>query len=223
MRSMPGTASSSRSSSPKPRRSATGRSRPHELTFWPSSVSSRTPSAAKRSASATSTSAGPRLLAPAHRRDDAVRAGRVAALRDLQPGLERPLAAHRQVARELVERREVPARHVPPGLDELAEARDVARAVGQVDERIQLEQLVLDRLRPAAADDDHLGGVAQLGRAGVHQARVEALVGLLADRAGVEHEHVGLLGRGRLAEARATRAAPSCARSRGRSSGSRTW
>ena len=166
---------------------------------------------------------GARLLAAAHGRDDAVRAGRVAALRDLQPGLERPLAAHRQVAGELVEGREVPSRHVSPGLDELAEARDVAGAVGQVDERVQLEQLVLDRLRPAAADDDHLGRIAQLGRARVHQAGVEALVGLLADRAGVEDEHVGVLGRGRLAEARATRAAPSCARSRGRSSGSRTW
>ena len=198
---MPGTrveqrAAARRSRGARPR----GRSRPHELTFWPSSVSSRTPSPARRSASATSSAAGPRLLAPAHGRHDAVRARRVAALRDLQPGLERPLAAHRQVAGELVERREVPARHVAAGLDELAEARDVAGAVGEVDERVQLEQLVLDRLRPAAADHDHLGRVALLGGARVHQARVEALVGLLADRAGVEHEHVGVLGRRRLAQ-----------------------
>jgi hypothetical protein len=182
---MPGTASSIRSSSPNPRRSAIGRSRPHAREALGLGDQHR-----RR----------PRLLAAAHGRHDAVRARRVAALRDLQPGLERPLAPHRQIAGELVERREVAARHVSPGLDELAEAGDVAGPVGQVDEWVELEQLVLDRLRPAAADDDHLGGIAQLRHARVHEARVKALVGLLADRAGVEHQDVGVLGRRRLTE-----------------------
>jgi hypothetical protein len=65
----------------------------------------------------------------------------------------------------------VPSRHVSPGLDELAEARDVARAVGQVDERIELEQLVLDRLRPAAAQTITLEGSRSLAaRASIRRA-----------------------------------------------------
>jgi len=43
-------------SPPKPTRSVGGRSRPHEFTFWPSRVSSRTPSAASTDASRTRSS-----------------------------------------------------------------------------------------------------------------------------------------------------------------------
>ena len=192
---MPGTASSRRSRSPKPRRSATGQVPTPGVDVLAEQRQLAHALGRQALGLGHEDVRGARLLAPSHGRDDAVRARRVAALRDLQPGLERPLATHRQFAGELVERREVPSRHVSPGLDELAEARDVAGAVGQVDERIQLEELVLDRLRPAATDHDHLGRIAQLGRARVHQAGVEALVGLLADRAGVEDEHVGLFGR----------------------------
>ena len=85
------------------------------------------------------------------------------------------------------------------------------------------EHLLLDRLRPAAADADDALRVAPLERRRLVQVRDEALVGLLADRAGVEEDQVGVGARRRLARSRATRACPSCARSRARSSGSRTW
>ena len=47
------------------------------------------------------------LLAPADRRDDAVRALRVAAHRHLHPGLEASLAVHRQIGREVLVRPEL--------------------------------------------------------------------------------------------------------------------
>ena len=67
------------------------------------------------------------------------------------------------------------------------------RAERHVDEREHLEHLVLQRLRPAAphADDDVLA--AALERGGVAEVRDEALVGLLADRARVEEDEVGLV------------------------------
>ena len=77
----------------------------------------------------------------------------VAALRDLQPGLELALALRRQVAGEVLEL-EVALRGERVGGQELGEAVDLARAEGDVDEREALEDLVLDRLRPAAADAD---------------------------------------------------------------------
>ena len=184
--------SSSRISSANVIRLPTGRSRPYELTFWPSSVSSRTPSAASRCASPTRSCHGRDFSRPRTLGHDAVRADGVAPHRDLQPGLVRPLTAHRQVAGELVEGREVAARQRATGADVVAEPRDRARAEREVDERVLLEQLVLHRLRPAAADDDLLAGVALLHGARVHEVLQEPPVGLLADRAGVEDEHVGL-------------------------------
>jgi hypothetical protein len=61
------------------------------------------------------------------------------------------------------------------------------------------EDLVLDRLGPAAADADHALGVAALERACLTQVGDEAVVGLLADRAGVEEDEVGLGAGGGLA------------------------
>ncbi len=140
------------------------------------------------------------VLAAAHARDDAVGAVAVAAGRDLQPRLVGAVALERQLAGEAVERREVAARDLAARLDEVAQAMDVARPERQVDERELLEELVLHRLRPAPSHDDHLAGVALLGGAGVHQVGDEAVVGLLADRAGVEDEEVGVGRRRRLAE-----------------------
>ena len=107
--------------------------------------------------------------------------------------------------------------------EELGELVDLAGAEGDVDERELLEDLVLDRLRPAAADADDALRSAALERLGLVQVGDEALVGLLADRAGVEQDQVGVVALGRLARSRATRACPSCARSRARSSGTRRW
>ena len=77
---------------------------------------------------------------------------------------------------------------------ELGELVDLAGAEGDVDERELAEHLVLDRLRPAAADaDDALGVAARLSALGLAEVRDEALVGLLADRAGVEEDQVGVV------------------------------
>ena len=55
---MPSTALTAPSSSAKVARDAASRSRPYELTFCPSSVTSTTPSAAWRATSATTSSSG---------------------------------------------------------------------------------------------------------------------------------------------------------------------
>ena len=75
---------------------------------------------------------------------------------------------------------------------ELGELVDLARAERDVDEREAREHLVLDRLRPAAADaDDTLGSFA-LEPLGLAEMGDEAAVRLLADRARVEQDQVGL-------------------------------
>src|SRR5262245_26265777 len=69
--------------------------------------------------------------------------------------------------------------------------RNRARAEGDVDVGVQREQPFLLRLRVTAAHCDHLLRVTLLERARLREMRGEALVGLLADRARVEDEHVG--------------------------------
>ena len=145
--------------------------------------------------------AGPAaLLAPADGGDDAVRALGVAAHRDLHPGAEGALAVHRQVAREVLVRAEAAARRLSAGADPLAEVRDRAGPERDVDLRVELEDPLPLRLGVAAADGDDEVGVLPLARAGVAEVCGELRVRLLADRAGVEDEHVGVLLRGRLAE-----------------------
>ena len=70
------------------------------------------------------------------------------------------LALRRQVAGELLEL-EVALRGQRVAGQELGELVDLAGAEGDVDEREALEDLVLDRLRPAAADADDALGVAR--------------------------------------------------------------
>ena len=84
---------------------------------------------------------------------------------------------------------------------ELRELVDLAGPEGDVDERELAEDLVLDRLRPAAADADDALRVAALERGRLVEVRDEALVGLLADRARVEEDQVRLGALGRLAVA----------------------
>ena len=71
--------------------------------------------------------------------------------------------------------------------------RDRARPEGDVDERVEVEEPVALRLRVAAADGDHLLGIGELQHLRVPEVRREPLVRLLADRARVEDEDVGLL------------------------------
>ena len=137
------------------------------------------------------------LLAPARRRHDAVRADAVAALRDLKPRLELARPLHRQVAGEALELEE-PLRADRVGRQELGEPADLARAEGDVDEREALEDLVLDRLRPAAADADDPAGILGLEALRLAEVRDEAAVRRLADRAGVEEDQVGVVALRRL-------------------------
>ena len=142
----------------------------------------------------------PALLPAADGRDDAVRALRVAAHRDLHPGTEGALAVHRQVAGEMLVGSEAPARSFAPGPEPLAEVRDRAGAERDVDLRVELEDPFALRLGVAAADGDDELRVLALPRSRVAEVGRELGVGLLADRAGVEDEDVGVRLRWRLAE-----------------------
>jgi hypothetical protein len=84
---------------------------------------------------------------------------------------------------------------------ELREAVDLPGAERDVDERELAEHLVLDRLRPAAADPDDPAGILALEPFCLPEVRDEAAVRALADRAGVEQDEVGALAIGRLAVA----------------------
>ena len=203
IRSIPSTASQARSSSPNSVRSSGARSRPHELTFWPRSVSSRTPSRGELRHLGDDVAGPAALLAAADGRDDAVRADRVAAHRHLNPRLERALAVHRQRRRELavVQPKRPRCDADPAGPEPLAEVRDRPGPEGDVDVGVELEDPLPLRFGVAAADRDHAVGVAPLPRRRLAQVGRELRVGLLADRAGVEDDDVGVLGARRLAEA----------------------
>ena len=134
-------------------------------------------------------------LASAHRGNDAVRARRVAAHRDLHPRLKAALAVHRQRGGELTLLSGAPhaARHAEPtGAEPLAEMRDRPRAESDVDVGVKREEPVALRLRVTAADGDDRVGLRALLRGCVPHVCRELRVGLLADRAGVEHDHVRL-------------------------------
>ena len=81
-----------------------------------------------------------------------------------------------QVPREVLEL-EVALRGQRVGGEELGEPVDLARAEGDVDEREALEDLVLDRLGPAAADADDALGVLGLQPLGLAEVGDEPVVG----------------------------------------------
>ena len=137
------------------------------------------------------------LLPAPRRRNDAVGADAVAALRDLQPRLEGALAPGRQVPGELLEL-EVALRGQRVAGQELGELVDLPGPEGDVDEGEALEDLVLDRLRPAAADADDPLRPLRLEPLRLAEVGQEAAVGVLADRAGVEEDQVGVFASGRL-------------------------
>src|SRR5205085_9002424 len=126
-------------------------------------------------------------LAPAHGRDDAVRAFRVAAHRDLHPGLEAPLRLQWQRGREgalLPGSERAALDPVTARAEPLREVRDRARPERDVDEGVELEEPLPLGLRVAAAHGDHLRGIARLQRLRVPEVRRESFIRLLADRAG---------------------------------------
>ena len=121
--------------------------------------------------------------------------------RQLQPTeictqrLELAGALGRQVAGEALEL-EVALRGERVGGEELGELVDLAGAEGDVDERELAEDVVLDRLRPAAADADDDLRPRALDALGLVQVGDEAAVGRLADRARVEEDEVGVVALG---------------------------
>ena len=107
-----------------------------------------------------------------------------------------------QVGGEMLVRAEATARdRVPACRDPRAEMRDRPGPERDVDERVALEDPLALCLGIAAADRDHEVGVAALAGARVAEVGGKPHVRLLADRAGVEHEHVRLVDGRRLAEA----------------------
>jgi hypothetical protein len=88
---------------------------------------------------------------------------------------------------------EVPLGGEAVAREELGELVHLAGAEGDVHEREQLEDLVLERLGPAATHPDHAGGVPGLDPLGLAEVAREPRVGLLADRAGVEEDQAGVV------------------------------
>ena len=80
------------------------------------------------------------------------------------------------------------------GAEPLAEVRDRARPERDVDRRVELEDPLALRLGVAAADGDHAVRVLALARRRLAEVRGELRVGLLADRARVEDDDVGVVG-----------------------------
>src|SRR3954468_1503128 len=207
IRSIPSTASQARSSSSN----ELPTSRPYELTFWPSSVSSLTPARARPS---TSARISPGRRDTSRPRTDGTMQYEQAELQPIEICTQawkrrsrcsgsRPANARSSAipnAPRSTPSPPAPRPFLPPRPQPLAEVRDRARPEGDVDVRVEREQPLALRLGVAAADGDHLLRLALLQRPCLGEVRGEALVGLLADRAGVEDEHVGLRLFPRLAE-----------------------
>jgi hypothetical protein len=79
------------------------------------------------------------------------------------------------------------------GVEELGQLVDLAGPEGDVDEGKAIKDLVLHRLRPAAADPDDPLRILALQPFRLPEMSDEAAVGRLADRAGVEEDQVGLI------------------------------
>ena len=134
------------------------------------------------------------LLLAAQARDDAERAGVVAAHRDRHPAGEGGVAPGRQGRREGLERLEdldLGALVVPGPVEQGREAADVVGAEDDVDPGGALDDGLAVLLRHAAADGDLQVGVRGLGRAQLAEVAVELVVGVLAHGAGVEDDDVG--------------------------------
>ena len=138
-----------------------------------------------------------RYLEAARGRDYAVGTPAVASDRDLHPGLHFARPLRRQVPGEALEL-EVALGGERVRRQELRELVHLAGAERDIDERELAEHLLLDRLRPAAADADQALRVAPLERLGLVQVGDEAIVGLLTDRARVEQDQVGVRALGHL-------------------------
>ena len=84
---------------------------------------------------------------------------------------------------------------MPGALEQDGQRGEVVRAEDDVDPRRLLDDAAAVLLRQAAADRDLHVGVGGLGRVEVAEVAVEPVVGVLAHRAGVEHDEVRDVGR----------------------------
>ena len=190
-RSSPSTAPAARSSAPNAYRSPN--SRPYELTFCPSSVTSSTPCSTSARTSASTSPGAPVPLLAAQRRDDAEGAGVVAADRDRHPGRVRRVAPGRQHGREGLQRlADLDLRLLldPRPLQQRRQRADVVGAEDDVHPGRAARDLAAVLLRQAAADRDLHARPGVLHRAEVAEVAVELVVRVLPDRAGVEHDDV---------------------------------
>ena len=139
----------------------------------------------------------PVLLLAAQRRDDAERAGVVAAHRDRHPARVGRLAARRQRRGEDLQRLgdlHLGARVVPGPLQQHRQRVHVVRAEHHVHPRRPADDLGPVLLRQAATDRDLHAGPGRLDRPQVAEVAVEPVVGVLPDRARVEDDDVGAVG-----------------------------
>ncbi len=88
----------------------------------------------------------------------------------------------------------------PAGAEPLSEMRDRSRPERDIDGGVQLEDPLALGLGVTAAHGDHAVGPLALACGCLAQVSGELRVRLLADRAGVEDDHVRLVGGRRLAE-----------------------
>src|SRR5881394_1257012 len=77
-------------------------------------------------------------------------------------------------------------------VEELGQPLDLPRPKGDIDKGEALEDLLLDRLGPATTHADNPLGVFRLQALGLAKVSDEAVIGRLADRAGVEEDQIGL-------------------------------
>ena len=173
-----------------------GRSLPKALTFWPSRVTSSTPSATRARTSASTASRGPAALRAARRGHDAVGADVGAAAHDLDPGLERPLAVRGQLAGERGPSVEEARRCRPAATRRRGSsgsgAGSAARGRTSTNGKRSKKRLAFD-LRQAAGDHHDAARVERLDPGGLAEVAGQAVVGALAHRAGVVDEHVGVV------------------------------
>ena len=140
--------------------------------------------------------AGPAVdLLAAQRGHDAERAGVVAADGDRNPCGVGGFARGGQSGRELLERLDdfdLGRAVVPGAVEQRRQRADVVGAEHDVHPRGLPQHRVAVLLGQAAADGDLHVGVGLLARREVAEVAVELVVGVLAHRAGVEHDDVGV-------------------------------
>ena len=194
---MPSTASSARSRSANcGRHWPAPRSRPYELTFWPSSVISRDAVGGELLDLVDDVAHAPADLGAAHDGHDAERARVVAPDLDGDPrasGRPRARAGSADGYASCSSRISTTGPSARALVEQRGRVGEVVGAEHDVDVAGPLDDQLAVLLGQAAADRDLQVGPAVLQRLEVPEVAVELVVGVLADAAGVEHHDVGRL------------------------------